>query len=71
MECPKYISEALRKRALYANRLLDLDYMISEFIEKNNIDVDPEDIHGGCEIYVNPDESSQRVLEAIIAKEKK
>lgn len=69
MECPAYIKEALRKRAIYADRVSTLDGIISEWVEKNGIEVDFEDIHGGVEIYVNPYDSSNRVLEAIINKE--
>ena len=69
MECPKYIQEALRKRAVYTDKVAVLDGIVSEWVEKNGIEVDYEDIHGGCEIYVNPYDSSQRVLDAIMAKE--
>ena len=69
MECPKYIQEALRKRAVYADKVAVLDGIISEWCEKNGIEVDYEDIHGGCEIYVNPYDSSQRVFDAIEKKE--
>ena len=65
MDCPKYIKEALRKRAIYADKTATLDGIISEWIESHNIEVDFEDIHGGVEIYVNPYDSSERVLEAI------
>jgi hypothetical protein len=70
MECPAYIKEALRKRAIYADKVSTLDGIISEWIEKHEIEVDYEDIHGGVEIYVNPYDSSERVLEAIKNKTK-
>lgn len=65
MECPAYIKEALRKRAIYADKVATLDGIISEWVEKHGIEVDYEDIHGGVEIYVNPYDSSERVLSAI------
>ena len=69
MECPKYIREALLRRANHASAFLDLDWKIAEWLEKNNIEVDFEDIHGGSESYVNPYESSKRILQAIEEKE--
>lgn len=65
MECPKYIREALLRRANHASAFLDLDWMIAEWLEKNGVEVESEDIHGGCESYVNPYESSRRILKAI------
>ena len=69
MECPKYIRDALRKRADFAERVFELDCMIADWLDKNGVDVDFEDVRGGCEIYVNPHESSNRVLQAIEEKE--
>lgn len=69
MECPKYIREALLRRANHASAFLDLDWTIAEWLEKHGIDVNNEDIHGGCESYVNPYESSKRILKAIEEKE--
>lgn len=68
MECPAYIRDALRKRADFAERVFELDCMIADWLDKNGVDVDFEDVRGGCEIYVNPHESSNRVLQAIAAK---
>ena len=36
---------------------------------KNGVEVEGEDIHGGCESYVNPYKSSQRILKAIESAE--
>lgn len=68
MECPKYIKEALIRRANHASAFLDLDWKIAEWLEKNNIEVDFEDIHGGSESYVNPYDSANRILKAIEEK---
>ena len=68
MKCPKYIEEALRRRANHAAKFTSLDVMIMEFLEKNDIIVEEYDICGGCESYVNPHDSSRRILEAIKAK---
>ena len=45
------------------------DEVIRKFLERNNIEVEEFDISGGCESYVNPVDSSNRILEAILAKE--
>ena len=69
MKCPDYIRNALNKRATYADKVAILDGIVADWLEKNGIEVEFEDIHGGVEIYVNPYDSSQRILDAIEAKE--
>lgn len=54
MRIPKYIDEALRKRANAAFRFLQYDDVVSEFIRKHNIDVNFEDYGGGVESISNP-----------------
>lgn len=71
MKCPKYIKQALLSRANHAERFLVLDAMLTEWLEKNSIQVDGCDIDGGVEAYANPHDSSSRILEAIEAKEEK
>lgn len=68
MKCPKYIEKALLRRANHAAAFSTLDVEIMEFLEKNDIEVEEYDICGGCESYVNPYDSSRRILEAIKAK---
>lgn len=70
MRIPKYIDEALRKRANAAFRFLQYDVVVSEFIEKHNIDVNSEDYGGGVESITNPYGSEKAVREAILAHEK-
>lgn len=65
MEIPKYIEEKLNKRAALADKLFDLDMEITEWIHKNNIEVDSGDYNGGVEMYVHPYESCLSVKEAI------
>lgn len=65
MKCPKYIKEALIQRAKCAERFTELDYMISEWLDTHNIEVEEYDICGGCESYVNPFDSSRRIITAI------
>lgn len=70
MKCPKYIEDALFKRANCAARFMEHDWVIAQFLEKHDIEVEDYDIYGGCESYCNPDASSRRIYEAILAKEK-
>ena len=69
MKCPKYIEEALRKRANCAMDFTTHDVTIAHFLERHRIEVEDYDIYGGCESYVNPFDSSKRIYEAILAKE--
>lgn len=75
MRIPKYIDEALRKRANAAFKFRQYDDVVSEFIKQYNINVDFEDYCGGVESITNPYESANAVREAILAhknnKEKK
>lgn len=67
MKCPKYIKKALKQRADCAAKFTELDCMIAEWLEKHDLlwKVEDYDIHGGCESYVNPGNSSHRILEII------
>lgn len=65
MEISKSIEYALKQRCKLAIRLIDYCAIIDKFIDENNIDCDSEDYHGGVEIYVNPIDSYERILEAI------
>lgn len=69
MKVPKYIDILLNRRARLARSLLEIDWTITEFLQRNNIEVDTSDYCGGVEIYVNPESSSSRVRQAIISKE--
>lgn len=69
MRIPKYIDEALRKRANSAFRFRQYDDVVSTFIEKHNIDVNFED-YGGVESIFNPYGSEKAVREAILAHKK-
>jgi hypothetical protein len=65
--CPKYIKEALKKRAECAIKFTELDIIIGEWLDKHNLYdlVEDYDISGGCESYVNPESSSARILNVI------
>jgi hypothetical protein len=68
MKCPKYIQEALVRRAACAERFTDYDITIRRWLEKHDIIVEDFDICGGCESYVNPYASSGRIYKAILEK---
>lgn len=65
MRVPKYIQQALESRANHAERFTHFDCIISDFLEKHGIPCEEYDINGGCESYVNPHSSSDRILTAI------
>lgn len=66
MKIPKYIDEALSKRRKAAMELNKYDAVVSDFIIKNQIDVDIQDYGGGVEMYFNPSESEQTIRQAIL-----
>lgn len=69
MRIPKYIDEALRKRANAAFSFIQNDAIVSAFIEKNRIELDSMHYGLGCESILNPDSSANAVREAILAHE--
>lgn len=70
MRIPKYIEEALRKRTNAAYRFMDYDCIVSDFIEKNGIDVDGVHYGLGCDSFFDPENSADAVRKAILAHEK-
>lgn len=65
MKMPKYIEKSLDKRAYYAYKFNEVDYMVSEWLTAHNVPVEDYDCYGGCESIVNPTESINRIKEAI------
>lgn len=65
MKIPKYIDEALKKRTRYAYKLDDAIQLVDKWLDDYNIECDSCDTHAGCEIYLNPFSSEQRIREAI------
>lgn len=65
MKIPKYIDEALKKRTKAAIIVSKNDTIVTDFINKHNIDVNSEDYYGGVEMYVNPYESEDAIRQAI------
>ena len=48
-----------------AERFSSLDWDVQEWLDKHGIEVEECDICGGCESYVNPRDSSKRIIQAI------
>lgn len=65
MEIPKYVEKLIDRRAELAFALMNADYKLSNWLDKNYIDVDDEYIHGGCEMYINPWITADAVRRAI------
>ena len=68
MNIPKYIDKLLTERAVFADKLQDIDMTISDWLDKHNIEVDPVDYRGGVELYEAPYESAARIRQAIREK---
>lgn len=65
MKCPQYIKDMLMARANHAAKFTSIDVTVQEWLDKHGIVVEEYDICGGCESYVNPHDSSRRIIEAI------
>lgn len=65
MEIPKYVDKLILRRAHLAEMLNDADYKLCEWLDKNEITTQEYDIRTGCEMYVNPYASADRIRQAI------
>lgn len=65
MKVPIYIKKLIERRARLAVLLNYTDYKLRDWLEKNCIDVEECDVYGGCEMYVNPQNSADRIIQAI------
>lgn len=65
MKMPKYIEKLIDRRAGLAVLLSHADHKLGDWLEKNGVDVEECDIYGGCEMYVNPWSSAERIKKAI------
>ena len=70
MKIPKYVDEALRMRTKAACQFSKYDYIISNWLSKNSFDdcIDSSDFHGGVESIMNPQDSEDRIREAILKR---
>lgn len=65
MKVPIYIKKLIERRARLAACLNYTDHKLGDWLEKNCIDVEEYDVYGGCEMYVNPQSSADRIIQAI------
>lgn len=72
MKIPKYVEEALHRRTKAARAWMDADYTITRFIFSNELDkvIDSEDFGTGVESIINPEDSSERIRQAILNTDK-
>lgn len=68
MKIPKYIDEMLERRAKVAETYNALDFEISTWLTKNDIEAEDYDVHGGVEGLVNPRASIARIRQCILEK---
>lgn len=65
MKIPKYIEKLINTRANLASQFNNADYRLSKWLDKNGIEAESCDFHGGVEALVNPWDSAKRVKQAI------
>ena len=68
MKVPKYIQDALNKRVKGAVMAAKADRIITEYINKYGIEVETMDYCRGVEMYSDPYQSAERILDAIRQK---
>ena len=70
MKIPKYVDNALKMRTRAAHQFSKYDYIVSNWLSKNDFDndIDSSDFHGGVESIVNPHDSEDRIREAILKR---
>lgn len=61
MKIPEYINKALSRRTKYAVLLDKQMQIVDAWLDKNGIECDTEDTHRGAEIYINPEDSEERI----------
>ena len=71
MKIPKYINDLLNKRTKCANDFLYFDHKISEWIEKNGIDVPLEDYGTGARSLFEPEDSAETIRQCILEKDRR
>lgn len=68
MKIPNYVLDLIIKRQRYVEKAMDAAYSLQEWLDKNEIYVEGCDEIGGTEMFLNPNESAHRVIDAIIEK---
>lgn len=68
MKIPKRIENLIERRSRLASDLNSIDYELAKWLEEKGLinEVEECDIRGGCEMYVNPHASADRIREIIL-----
>ena len=68
MRIPKEINQALNNKAKYYELAVCYGYIVDDFLDENDIEVEDCDRATGCEAIVNPKLSIKNIKEAIKEK---
>lgn len=68
MKIPKYVERLIQKRENLANELDTVMHELDEWLDSHDIETSPEDTHEGAELYMNPEDSANRIRQAILNK---
>ena len=70
MKIPKYVQKLIDRRCKLADELAEVSYALDVWLDKNGIECEMCDTHTGVEIYCNSYSSKQRIINAILNKER-
>ena len=70
MKIPKYVQKLIDRRCKLADELAEVSYALDVWLDENKIQCETYDTHTGVEIYCNPYSSKQRIINAILNKER-
>ena len=68
MQIPKTVEQMILRRERLAIQLDDAMNALDHWLDKNGINTEECDTHGGVEVYVNPSDSAERIRQAILGK---
>ena len=70
MKIPKYVQKLIDRRCKLADELAEVSYALDVWLDENGIECEMYDTHTGVEIYCDPYSSKQRIINAILNKER-
>lgn len=70
MKIPKYVQKLIDRRCKLADELAEVSYALDVWLDENGIQCEMYDTHTGVEIYCDPYSSKQRIINAILNKER-
>ena len=70
MKIPKYVQRLIDRRCKLADELAEVSYALDVWLDENGIQCETYDTHTGVEIYCDPYSSKQRIINAILNKER-